>query len=165
MEFRRVGTCNRTDMTDARTAHSLHSLLFCRLSSFVSHFSKFMSENNPSVTANPCRQPSLSQKESIVRIAIVGGGITGACVASVLASIHPSFAPFLEPQASNESKHWFATKNIVVEVHVFDQGRSGVGGRSSHRVAKNDEDTSKGQWDHGCQVRKRDHSFLFPMSY
>ena len=121
-----------------------------------------MSESNASI--NSCQQLSLVQKETIVRVAIVGGGIAGACVASVLASVHPSFTHALEPQASKKSKDWFATNNVRVEVHLFDQGRSGVGGRSSHRVAKDEEDRLIGHWDHGCQVRKRDRSFVFPMS-
>jgi predicted NAD/FAD-dependent oxidoreductase len=82
-----------------------------------------------------------SRKSSV---AIVGGGITGSCAASVLA------------------KHF---DNVV----VFDQGRRGPGGRASHRsVNKNDgtvlqddniqdhpiHDTL--QFDHGCQFFRAD---------
>ena len=47
------------------------------------------------------------------RVAIVGGGITGACAARRLCS---------------------ATAGAAVEVHLFDQGRRGVGGRTSTRT-------------------------------
>jgi predicted NAD/FAD-dependent oxidoreductase len=60
-------------------------------------------------------------------VAVVGGGITGACAAST-----------------------FASRNIKVD--VFDQGRSGPGGRASHRVTEE----SKLEWDHGCQFFRAD---------
>lgn len=77
-------------------------------------------------------------------MAIVGGGITGSCAASVLA------------------KHF-------QEVVVFDQGRRGPGGRASHRsVRKSDgviisDDNVQDQlgpdtlqFDHGCQFFRAD---------
>ena len=59
-------------------------------------------------------------------IAIIGGGITGAVAAQTLS------------QQNN------------INVHLFDQGRRGVGGRSSHR---NHDDM---RWDHGCQFFRAD---------
>ena len=110
--------------------------------------------------------PSSSETKHTFRVAIVGGGISGACVASILASLPASkneptssTSHNLEPQASQDYKDWFRTNNVRVKVHLFDQGRSGVGGRSSHRVArKNDTDEWLGQWDHGCQVRTHKHN-------
>jgi len=87
------------------------------------------------------------------RVAVVGGGITGACVASTLATL------------SNDA----SSSGVVFEIHVFDQGRSGVGGRTSHRIqtttpattaatataaATNDEHLLR--WDHGCQFFRAD---------
>ena len=81
-----------------------------------------------------------------VRIAIVGGGITGAVAASVIASEHPE-----------------------VTVEVFDQGRRGPGGRASHRAVAPDGtgsgavlpddgpvDFSALHFDHGCQFMRAD---------
>ena len=64
-----------------------------------------------------------------IHVAVVGGGITGCCAASVLCS------------------------SSSLRVDLFDQGRSGVGGRSStRRIPENGHDM---QWDHGCQVCTR----------
>ena len=65
------------------------------------------------------------------KVAVIGGGITGASVASTLAYLDP---------------------HIIV--HIFDQGRSGVGGRASHRISLQDDKTF--QWDHGCQFFRAD---------
>jgi renalase len=65
-----------------------------------------------------------------LHVAVVGGGITGASVASTLASLAPN----------------------VIKVDLFDQGRSGVGGRTSHRVVS----PQAMQWDHGCQFFRAD---------
>lgn len=78
------------------------------------------------------------------RIAIVGGGITGACAASELA------------------KHF---DNVV----VMDQGRRGPGGRASHRSVRKSDGAVIGddnvtdhpisetlQFDHGCQFFRAD---------
>ena len=79
------------------------------------------------------------------RIAIVGGGITGAMVASELAHNAPN-----------------------CDVHLFDQGRRGPGGRASHRavadgkvIVKDDrEEISPAalRFDHGCQFTRADDS-------
>ena len=70
------------------------------------------------------------------RIAVIGGGITGAMAASTMAS--------------------------ACVVHVYDQGRRGPGGRASHRavcadtraVLADDPPIAPGclEFDHGCQV-------------
>ena len=67
------------------------------------------------------------------RVAVIGGGITGATVASKLA--RPS-----------------------VNVDVFDQGRRGVGGRTSHRVVTQDTKLNQPElrFDHGCQFFRAD---------
>ena len=70
------------------------------------------------------------------KVAVIGGGITGATVATTLA------ARLVEDSSRG------------VDIHVFDQGRSGVGGRTSHRVTSQDEVTF--QWDHGCQFFRAD---------
>ena len=72
------------------------------------------------------------------RVAIVGGGITGAIAASALAE--------------------------TFEVHLFDQGRRGPGGRASHRavqegaVVADDPPIPAGalEFDHGCQFTRAD---------
>jgi predicted NAD/FAD-dependent oxidoreductase len=66
------------------------------------------------------------------RVSIIGGGITGSSVASVLCS---SSSP--------------------IRVDLFDPGRSGVGGRSSTR-RRVDQDGTLLQWDHGCQFFRAD---------
>lgn len=71
------------------------------------------------MTENPCR------------IAIIGGGITGAVMFRTLAKLHP---------------HIF--------VDLYDQGRC-VGGRSSSRCVS---DTI--QFDHGCQFFRSDTSAM-----
>mmetsp|Transcript_28014 Transcript_28014/g.41682 ORF Transcript_28014/g.41682 Transcript_28014/m.41682 type:complete len:504 (-) Transcript_28014:172-1683(-) len=97
-----------------------------------------------------------------IKIAIVGGGITGSCAAHELFHI------------SQQSE------NVSVEVHLFDQGRRGVGGRSSHRIRhnqsnpnpevngdlNNEKNSQKAllpserarimRWDHGCQFFRAD---------
>ncbi|KAL7529629.1 hypothetical protein ACHAXR_004192 [Thalassiosira sp. AJA248-18] len=73
-------------------------------------------------------------------IAIVGGGITGATAAQTL------------------------SKYNNLTIHVFDQGRRGVGGRTSSRSAvaddNNDNESTSGstmmRWDHGCQFFRAD---------
>ena len=68
------------------------------------------------------------------KVAVIGGGITGASVASHLVRL---------------------ATDADIQVDVFDQGRSGVGGRMSHRRT-----TTKGRntmrWDHGCQFFRAD---------
>ena len=76
-----------------------------------------------------------------VRVAIVGGGITGAVAASTLSA-------------------------AGVEVHVFDQGRRGPGGRASHRSVRPSDRSVLGddgpvpedgwEFDHGCQFLRAD---------
>ena len=76
-------------------------------------------------------------------VAIIGGGITGATAAQTLA------------------------KYDNVNIHLFDQGRSGVGGRTSTRaVNSNTSDKTNTntdnksepsmRWDHGCQFFRAD---------
>lgn len=89
------------------------------------------------------------------RVAVIGGGVTGAYIASTL-----------------------ATNSAIRSVDVFDQGRSGVGGRTSHRslqleaVVSNSTATAGNieatknytlRWDHGCQVRVL--SFRYAISH
>jgi predicted NAD/FAD-dependent oxidoreductase len=98
-----------------------------------------------------CTLQMPSRKSSV---AIVGGGITGACAASVLA------------------KHF-------EDVIVFDQGQRGPGGRASHRSVKKSDGTilpddniqdhsvhDTLQFDHGCQFFRADSKemseFLLP---
>ena len=74
------------------------------------------------------------------RVAVVGGGITGAMAALALSEI--------------------------ADVHVFDQGRRGPGGRASHRaveaesgaVVQDDPPIAAGalEFDHGCQFTRAD---------
>ena len=83
---------------------------------------------------------ALKRPRAPQRIAIVGGGITGAMTAAALADI--------------------------AEVHVFDQGRRGPGGRASHRaveggsgtVLQDDPPIAPGalEFDHGCQFTRAD---------
>jgi len=94
------------------------------------------------------------------RVAIVGGGLSGACAATSLANCATSDA-------------------CTISIDVFDQGRSGVGGRTSTRVVvadapsssfsteHGDDDVSMSsqnpiaatrtmRWDHGCQFLRAD---------
>lgn len=68
----------------------------------------------------------------MVHIAIIGGGIAGTSVASTLLSSSSSL-------------------RSCIKVDLFDQGRSGVGGRTSHRV-----NGTRRHWDHGCQFFRAD---------
>jgi len=89
-----------------------------------------------------------------LKIAIIGGGITGSCAAHVIMNL-----------AEKECQD----KKTSVEVHLFDQGRRGVGGRSSdrtHHYHSNNETcsdingtsmtTNTMRWDHGCQFFRAD---------
>jgi predicted NAD/FAD-dependent oxidoreductase len=64
-------------------------------------------------------------------IAIIGGGITGATAVQTL------------------SKHEHVT------IHLFDQGRRGVGGRTSSRSVETINSQTL-RWDHGCQFFRAD---------
>ena len=72
------------------------------------------------------------------KVAVVGGGITGACVASTLARLSS------------------VNNNDDTIIHVFDQGRSGVGGRTSHRRVSSSTTDDDLRWDHGCQFFRAD---------
>lgn len=103
--------------------------------------------------------------KKVLNIAIIGGGITGASAAQHL----------INSQVGIEDSE------MNVNVHLFDQGRRGVGGRSSHRhvhaselstpsslpsssssgLDSNDISTTKNRgaqmgWDHGCQFFRAD---------
>ena len=71
-------------------------------------------------------------------VAIIGGGICGSCAYNILSGSNIC-------SENNE-----LTKGFIV--HLFDQGRSGPGGRASQRHTKNENDEVM-KWDHGCQVR------------
>ena len=81
--------------------------------------------------------------ETTRRVAIVGGGITAACVASRLSQLAPS-----------------------VSITLFDQGRRGPGGRASHRAVEADSGKvlpddppippAALEFDHGCQFFRAD---------
>ena len=79
-----------------------------------------------------------------LRVAIIGGGITGSCAAYVL---------------MNDANNRIEGKSLI-EIHLFDQGRRGVGGRSSSRSQCNSNDEngclSVLKWDHGCQFFRAD---------
>jgi predicted NAD/FAD-dependent oxidoreductase len=67
------------------------------------------------------------------RIAIVGAGITGSVIASYISEHYSQGAVVSEDKG----------RDVVVEIHIFDQGRRGPGGRSSHRTVQlktNDKD-------------------------
>ena len=66
-------------------------------------------------------------------VAIIGGGITGASAA-----------------------HTISQQNNNINIHLFDQGRRGVGGRSSHRQGIVDGTHTQMRWDHGCQFFRAD---------
>ena len=79
-----------------------------------------------------------------LRIAVIGGGIIGSCAAQVLMD-----------DAYNRTEG-----NLPMEVHLFDKGRRGVGGRSSSRSQSYSDDKngclSVMKWDHGCQFFRAD---------
>lgn len=75
-------------------------------------------------------------------VAIVGGGITGACIVRTLLL---------------QSKELKVIINLKVD--LFDQGQRGVGGRASHRqrgVGTKDDENKMMRWDHGCQFFRAD---------
>ena len=74
-----------------------------------------------------------------ISIAIVGGGITGATAAQMLAKHHTN-----------------PNNNKKLILHVFDQGRRGVGGRTSSRTSTISDDTQQLKFDHGCQFFRGD---------
>lgn len=69
-------------------------------------------------------------------VAIIGGGITGSTILSELA------------------------KNKDITVHLFDQGRRGVGGRTSSRKIISKDGQSVMRFDHGCQFFRADTPFV-----
>lgn len=69
-------------------------------------------------------------------VAIIGGGITGSTIFSEL------------------------TKKKDVTVHLFDQGRRGVGGRTSSRKIISEDGQSLMRFDHGCQFFRADTPFM-----
>jgi len=105
-------------------------------------------------------------------VAIIGGGITGASAASILASIHHNYNhdhdhdnknKRIEPVLMNtELNQKLKNGNIHINVDLFDQGRNNVGGRSNTRIVKTGEngidsnDDIMMQWDHGCQFFRAD---------
>ena len=76
-------------------------------------------------------------------VAIIGGGITGSCAAR----------SFLQHSKRAECK-------VNVTIDLFDQGRRGVGGRSSDRAGCSTEGRDPlsvdMRWDHGCQFFRAD---------
>lgn len=101
------------------------------------------------------------------KVAIIGCGITGALAASTLI------------QKNNENNHHTNNDQGGLTIHVFDQGRGGVGGRASTRsfpsqttgetaqtstlINNNDDETTISssienvlRWDHGCQFFRAD---------
>jgi len=106
---------------------------------------KLNAEEAPTLPLRSATAPTL-RVASQLRVAIVGGGITGAAAAHTLCD---------EPD---------------VELHVFDQGGRGPGGRASHRrvsadgsrtVLADDDardtcDESTYEFDHGCQFFRAD---------
>jgi len=84
---------------------------------------------------------SSTTKTTTVSIAIIGGGITGATAAQTLAKQHAI-------SSNNKS-------NLII--HVFDQGRRGVGGRTSSRTSTTSDGTQQQlKFDHGCQFFRAD---------
>mmetsp|Transcript_48450 Transcript_48450/g.58454 ORF Transcript_48450/g.58454 Transcript_48450/m.58454 type:complete len:486 (+) Transcript_48450:144-1601(+) len=78
------------------------------------------------------------QENASYHVAIIGGGISGCTAASILLQ---------------------TPGNTQLHVELFDQGRNGVGGRSSHRIAWNEnpsESAPERRFDHGCQFFRAD---------
>ena len=97
-------------------------------------------------------------------VAIVGGGITGACVASVLrsaSSIYQDSPTLLEPTSKLYRDHQWGGINITAD--LFDQGKSGIGGRSSHRQRTQGVIDGTLRWDHGCQFFHADTELFQPV--
>eukprot|EP00554_Chaetoceros_debilis_P010874 CAMPEP_0194108772 /NCGR_PEP_ID=MMETSP0150-20130528/8410_1 /TAXON_ID=122233 /ORGANISM="Chaetoceros debilis, Strain MM31A-1" /LENGTH=557 /DNA_ID=CAMNT_0038797557 /DNA_START=33 /DNA_END=1706 /DNA_ORIENTATION=- len=104
--------------------------------------------------------PSSIQKS--FNVAIVGGGITGATTAQTL----------LKSSINNSDSDCTYNNNMMINVHLYDQGQRGVGGRASHRRVESppmDTITTMGsekeqqpakklpmRWDHGCQFFRAD---------
>jgi predicted NAD/FAD-dependent oxidoreductase len=112
--------------------HPSHYIVLVQLTLIIT-----LLTDSPSITVSAAMATPV--QKLCHRIAVVGGGITGASVASTLANI--------------------CSDGEGVEIHVFDQGRSGVGGRTSHRIAtttSNDDTGVRMQWDHGCQFFRAD---------
>jgi predicted NAD/FAD-dependent oxidoreductase len=78
------------------------------------------------------------------RIAIVGAGITGSVVASYLSEHYYQQQQCQQDDGDDDNKNGNGKKypaknsnsNNTVEIHIFDQGRRGPGGRSSHRTVQ-----------------------------
>ena len=117
------------------------------MASFPTISKATMRTHASSLLANNTARKMSTSPTSNPRVAVIGAGITGATAASVLVG-----------------SDLFAVEEIIVKgaihihVDIFDQGRSGPGGRASHRNAEHS--TVKNQktivsplkWDHGCQV-------------
>ena len=142
--------------------------------------------------------PPPTTAKKTFNVAIVGGGITGSCAASIFTSFNNQSTSStslslsgatntkrIEPYINslvlqelvgktcttndkNDGHHDPTTPLFQVNVDLFDQGRSGVGGRTSHRrrniipnnKSSNDNNDDKNniklRWDHGCQFFRAD---------
>ena len=109
-------------------------------------------------------------KKHYYHVAIIGGGITGASAAHIL---HEGSEKLRRRQ--NDGGSSSKVTEIILRVDLFDQGRSGIGGRASHRRrqqvpssllnnnTEKDEDADETmmmmmRWDHGCQFFRADTS-------
>ena len=82
---------------------------------------------------------SSTNTSKTLSIAIIGGGITGATAAQTLAN-----------------QHNINNNNNKLTIHLFDQGRRGVGGRTSSRMSTTTDGTQQLKFDHGCQFFRAD---------
>ena len=122
----------------SQPSKSLSLSLITNLASKANTYStiqkRIMSRSIASSTTSLNAASGDNSKSDISRkfnIAIIGGGITGATAAQTLSN-HGNF-----------------------NIHLFDQGRRGVGGRTSSRAVDNKSDQLM-RWDHGCQFFRGD---------
>ncbi|KAL7468390.1 hypothetical protein ACHAXS_008612 [Conticribra weissflogii] len=114
----------------------------------ISTARKMSSKPNASADNHDNNQASGSINPCKYHVAIIGGGITGATAFQTL------------------------SKYNNLHIHLFDQGRRGVGGRSSSRTHKIEDGNGNGDgdvvettmmWDHGCQFFRGDTPEFQPL--
>lgn len=103
---------------------------------------------------------SLPSDKRVFCVAVIDGGIAGACAASVLRSASSLSENKNENEilpAARRGREGGEGSLLPLRIDLFDQSRSGVGGRTSHRrttlASTSDSSTGNGalRFNHSCQ--------------
>lgn len=132
-----------------------HSRSRTKWGAFIFHRKKAVRMSGVAAMLTAVASGTCSSTPPAFHVAIVGGGITGCCLASMLSQTKQ-----IQPFSTSDHP-------INIRIDLFDQGRSGVGGRSSHRVigtndgsttisSTSDASSASLAFDHGCQFFRAD---------